>query len=332
MFTRRTFLTHASALTVASMFRAPAADAAESPPEVKRIRLLAGPATCGAPGLIAEQLLLAEGFSDIEYVKQGRVRGAAAIAEGLADMSPWDIQATLPVLDAGGQVVVLAGIHAGCWQLFGSGRIHTLRDLKGKSVAIRGFGLGDHVLLASMFAYVGMDPHSDVKWLAGPTVTDALPLFVTGQAAAYMAFEPQAYDLRTKKVGHVILDTAQDRPWSQYYCCVMVAQRNFVQTYPIATKRALRAYLKATDICAQEPERVARMLAEKGIEPHYEVGLNILKSLPFDRWRETDPEDTMRFYALRLHEVGMIKAAPQRLIAQGSDWRFLNELKKELKA
>jgi NitT/TauT family transport system substrate-binding protein len=39
----------------------------------------------------------------------------------------------------------------------------------------------------------------------------------------------------------------------------------------------------------------------------------------------------LRFYALRLYEVGMIKTNPNKLIAQGTDWRFLNELKKELK-
>jgi hypothetical protein len=40
----------------------------------------------------------------------------------------------------------------------------------------------------------------------------------------------------------------------------------------------------------------------------------------------------LRFYAFRLREAGMIKSTPQRLIAQGTDWRFLNELKRELKA
>ena len=40
----------------------------------------------------------------------------------------------------------------------------------------------------------------------------------------------------------------------------------------------------------------------------------------------------MRFYALRLHEVGMIKSSPPKIIAEGADWRFLNELKRELKA
>jgi NitT/TauT family transport system substrate-binding protein len=60
--------------------------------------------------------------------------------------------------------------------------------------------------------------------------------------------------------------------------------------------------------------------------------LQTLTELPYERWREYDPEDTMRFYALRLHEVGMIKSTPQEIIAAGTDWRFLNELKRELKA
>jgi len=38
----------------------------------------------------------------------------------------------------------------------------------------------------------------------------------------------------------------------------------------------------------------------------------------------------VRFYALRLHEVGMVKSSPQKLIAEGTDWRFLTEIKEEL--
>ena len=71
---------------------------------------------------------------------------------------------------------------------------------------------------------------------------------------------------------------------------------------------------------------------KKGYEPRYQVAYEVLTQLSYQRWRETNPEDTLRFYALRLHEVGMIKTNPQKLIAQGTDWRFLNQLKKELKA
>jgi NitT/TauT family transport system substrate-binding protein len=53
---------------------------------------------------------------------------------------------------------------------------------------------------------------------------------------------------------------------------------------------------------------------------------------PYGAWRDYDAEDTIRFYALRLHELGTIKSSPQKIIANGTDWRFLNEVKRELKA
>ena len=29
-----------------------------------------------------------------------------------------------------------------------------------------------------------------------------------------------------------------------------------------------------------------------------------MKEIPYGKWRDYDPEDTLRFYALRLHEAG----------------------------
>ena len=111
-----------------------------------------------------------------------------------------------------------------------------------------------------------------------------------------------------------------------------MARRDFVRKNPVATKRALRAFLKAADICANNPARAARFMVDKGFEPNFDRALEILSELPYRRWREANPEDRLRFYALRLHEVGMIKTSSNKLIAQGTDWRFLNELKTELKA
>jgi NitT/TauT family transport system substrate-binding protein len=123
-----------------------------------------------------------------------------------------------------------------------------------------------------------------------------------------------------------------DRPWSQYFCCMATGSREFVRHHPVATKRALRALLKATDVCAREPERVAQFLVTKGHTPHYDSALQAMQEMgmAYGGWREYNPEDTVRFYALRLHEAGMLKSSPQKLLAQGTDWRFLNELKREL--
>src|SRR5947208_3473561 len=100
---------------------------------------------------------------------------------------------------------------------------------------------------------------------------------------------------------------------------------------PEVTERAVRAVLKATDMCALEPERAARTIVERGFTKAYDYALATMKEIPYNRWREYDPEDTVRFYSLRLREVGMLKNNPKKILADGTDWRFLTELKKELK-
>jgi NitT/TauT family transport system substrate-binding protein len=327
---RRDFLAHAGALGVAALLRVDAAGAAEPPPETRRIRLLHTPAACLTPQFLAEELLRSEGFSEIEYVDAADKFGGDLLASGAADLSMYDIPSLLPALDAGKALVIVAGVHAGCYELFGNNRVHAIRDLRGKRIATVGYGDSDHVLLSSMLAYVGIDPRHDVTWVLSPE--NAGKAFAEGKADAVLAFAPEPQDMRRRKVGHVIVNTAEDRPWSQYFCCAIAANRDFVRQNPAATKRAIRAILKAADVCAADPERAARYMATKGHVESYELTLEVLKELPYRRWRENHPEDTLRFHALRLHEVGMIKSTPDKLISQGTDWRFLNELKKEMKA
>ena len=74
------------------------------------------------------------------------------------------------------------------------------------------------------------------------------------------------------------------------------------------------------------------LASRKGIFERYDYALQTMQDVVYNKWRIYNPEDTVRFYALRLQEAGMIKSNPQRIIAQGTDWRFLNELKRELKS
>jgi NitT/TauT family transport system substrate-binding protein len=93
----------------------------------------------------------------------------------------------------------------------------------------------------------------------------------------------------------------------------------------------LRAMLKATDICMSQPERAARLMVDRGVAEKYEFVLQSVKEIGYRQWREYESEDTVRFWALRLREAGIIKSSPSRIISQGTDWRFFNELKQELK-
>jgi NitT/TauT family transport system substrate-binding protein len=159
-----------------------------------------------------------------------------------------------------------------------------------------------------------------------------MALFAAREVDAFLASPPEPQELLARKIGHVIVNIATDKPWSQYFCCMVFGNREFVRDHPVATKRFLRAILKAIDICADEPERTAQRLVDGGFAPRYDYAFETLTELPYAHWREFDAEDSMRFFALRLHEVGMIKSSPNALLAEGTDWRFLNELKRELKA
>jgi NitT/TauT family transport system substrate-binding protein len=309
--------------------------AAEPPPEVTQLRLITQPGSiCVAPKYVAEALLQAEGFIDIHYAEEPQysVR-MQRLAAGETDLEFTFVGPLITRIDAGDPIVVLAGGHIGCFELFGTEQVRTIRDLKGKTVAIPDRGLGgspQYIFLSSMLAYVGLDPGQDIQWVTQPRAA-SMRLLAEGKIDAYLGFPPDPQELRAKQIGHVIVNSTVDRPWSQYFCCMVASNWDFVRRHPVATKRAVRAILKANALCAQEPERVARMLVDKGITQHYDYAVQTLKELPYGTWREYDAEDTVRFYALRLHEAGMVKASPQKIIAQGTDWRFLKELKQELK-
>jgi NitT/TauT family transport system substrate-binding protein len=304
---------------------------AEPPPETTRIRLIHDPSICVTPQYLAEELLQAEGFTEVHYVTVGPGQvGVTLVATGDADLIMQFAGKVIVQVDAGDPVVALTGLHVGCFELFGSDHVRSVRDLKGKKVGVPSLHDSRHLFVASAVSYVGLDPRQDINWVTQPTA-ESLRLFTEGKIDAVLGFPPEPQELRARKIGHVLVNTAVDRPWSQYFCCMLVASHRFVREYPVATKRALRAILKATDVCALEPERSAQFLVDKGYTPRYDYALQTLQEIPYHRWREYDPEDAVRFYALRLHEIGLIKSTPQKIIAQGTDWRFLNELKKELK-
>jgi NitT/TauT family transport system substrate-binding protein len=211
-----------------------------------------------------------------------------------------------------------------------SERVRTIRDLQGKTFALAAFRDGIHIVVAAMIAHVGLNPEKDINWAIHP-IPEWPRLLAEGKIDAFLGFPPLAQATRAKKIGRVILNTLTDRPWSQYYCCMIVANKDFVRQHPVATKRAMRAILKASELCALEPERVARFVVEKGYVERSDYAVQSLKDVAYGKWREYDPADAIRFYALRLHEAGLIKSSPQKILAQGTDWRFLNELKKELK-
>ena len=332
MITRRDFVQFgalAGAASILSVDRE--ALGAEPPPETKRLRIARIPDNCYAPQYMAEEMLRGEGFSDLQYVPfPGSAPVYVALAKGEVDLSMAFVSGHVIQADAGAPIVMLAGMHPGCQELFASKGIRSIRDLKGKSVAVLALNNAQHGFLVSIVGHVGLDPRRDINWIV-LSEQESIRQLADGKVDAFIASPPTTYELRAQRIGHVLVNMTTDRPWSQYFCCVLTGNREFIRRNPVATKRAMRAIFKGANLCAN-PEPVAKHLVSRGFYKNHDMTLQLLRDLPYARWRDFDSEDTVRYYALRLHEAGMIKSNPQKILAEATDFRFLNELKKELKA
>src|SRR5262249_37021392 len=162
-------------------------------------------------------LLAAEGFTEVQYVAvQSGGKGAdltgSALVSDQVDLSMQFIGPSILQVDEGDPLVLLAGIQIGCFELFGTDRVRAIRDLKGKTVAAGRLGGSGHTFLASMTAYVGLKPATDITWVDRPD-SEIFQLFTEGRADAMLAGPPRAQEARARKLGHVVVNTMTDRPW-----------------------------------------------------------------------------------------------------------------------
>jgi NitT/TauT family transport system substrate-binding protein len=305
----------------------------DPPPETTPIRLAKStnnPRT--APIFLAEQFLAAEGFTTVQYIEVPiRNDGVEELAAGEIDMGIPFAPALTVAADRGDPIVVLAGVQSATTEVFGSDRVQSLRDLKGKRIwGGRDEANGAYAFWAALLAYVGIDIEREVEFV-DLSAADLLAQAQEGNLDAWTLTRPISTLFRNANVGHVILDCMVDAPWSQHLASMATGNRDFVEQHPAATKRALRAILQAADVCASEPERAARYLVDRGYTVwDYDLTLDGIRAPSYTAWREFNPEDTVRFYALRLNEAGLVESTPDELIARATDWRYLDEIKQEL--
>jgi NitT/TauT family transport system substrate-binding protein len=300
------------------------------PPEVTTIRLPKTYAACTVPMLFAEEFLYEEGFTDVEFVTSlVNYTLAEDLAAGVIDVGYKFIPNTLHAIDQGLPLIMLGPAHTACVQILAfNDEIQSLADLRGRRVGqevrprLDGpFNAGDFAFLSSVLQWIGISPTQDVELVAMPDRIDV---------DAQLTYAPKALSFEDSRQGRVIFDASTDEPWSQNLCCGLVAGTGFVDANPIATRRAVRAVLKAIDHCATDPEGAALRMYEKGWSLTHDYATRSLAQVSFGAWRTHDLEDAIRFYGLKLYEAGLIERTPDELIAEAADWTFFDELKREL--
>lgn len=309
------------------------------PPETTTVRFVS-PAACDPPTALAKEFLLQEGFTDIQYVRVP-VTTTEWLTADKADFHSGYANFIVANVDAGLPILALAGIHPGCFELFATPDISAIRDLRGKTVAVNAKNASDQFFgfFSILLAYVGIDPLTEVNFVEiKPDVNALRDAFVDGRSQAFIApaASGPALHRNPKNPGKVILDTTMDKPWSQYYCCQLVANRDWARRNPIATKRVTRAVLRAADLVTKDRASAAHEFVARGFfsatpgATDEDIVNEVIRDLSYD-WRELDPEETLRFFALRLADAKLVKGTSQQIITQGSDFEFMHQLRTELK-
>jgi len=234
--TRRQFLSTVSLAGAAGLLRAPPALGTGTSLETTTVRIANVPGICIAPQYVAEELLRAEGFTDVRYVRLAPGDNTPeGIASGEVDFGSNFASVLVAGLDRGIELTVLGGMHVGCFELFVNDSTRSLAELKGKRVGITYLGSPAHLFLAAMAAHVGIDPGKDLHWVASGKPV-AMDLFTSGKVDAFLGFPPETQELRAQNIGRIIVNSTLDRPWSQYFCCMLAGNRAFVRNCPTATK------------------------------------------------------------------------------------------------
>jgi NitT/TauT family transport system substrate-binding protein len=156
--------------------------------------------------------LRAEGFERVEYVETAV--DVDLVAKGGIDVTFVDAPGLVLAIAEGQPLVGLGGMHGGCFELFGSARVRSVAELRGRTVAVA--NPGRHAFVAAMVSFVGLNPQKDVKIVL---TEDATQQFVDGKVDAVLGFPPEPQEFRARKIGRSIVNTSTDRPWSQYFCC-----------------------------------------------------------------------------------------------------------------
>ena len=344
MIRRRTFLGAVGATLAAACVPGAGSTLGFGPPETTTIRI--DPHFgCEGWAWFAEDLFREEGFVDVQITEIGKIHS------GGADIGAAFGNDVAHKVDAGAPFVAIGGTHTGCNQLWAQPGINSIRDLRGKRIDVYSTTAGKDAVFGmwvSLLAAVGIGP-SDVRFRdlsATPSPgapSDQPPLhgppspiiqnFLAGLSDAVLAYVDQGPALRAnpKNPGHLIFDMMMDKPWSQYYCCLLIANREYATANPWATKRATRAVLRGIDMVTKDRKAAVDVAVRKGFTKDGTLLFEAIKDMPYP-WRDYDPADSLRYFALQLADAKLLKKTPSQIIADGTDFAFFRQMQKELKA
>ena len=299
--------------------------------EVDSFTFSALPTACFAPIFIGKEegYYATEGFTGIVdlpmYKSAAESKEAAAL--GKADWTFVSMVSAIVGLDKFANYKIVAGLHVGCHEIIAQLDITSVNELEGKTVAIPGIGSTQHLVLLSALYGEGVDPEK-VDLVVYPSA-EMPALLKAGKIDAAMGWPPIPEICSMEGIGHTILSTTLDPPWSDHMCCVLIAHTPWMEKNPEALRRVIKAtYLAAAAVDA-DPPGMAKVLIDKGYAKNLPATTLALAKIPWLKFKFHHPEETIIYYAEDLYNFG-ITTHDADWILEGCDWSYYEDVLEEM--
>ena len=278
---------------------------------------------CAAPIYIAyEKGFYAEEGFEVNLISANTETRKIGLNNGTIPIVNGDFQ-FFPSIENEVKVKVVDGLHFGCIKLLvhKAAPIYSAKDLRGKRISVDEIGGTPHQVAAVWLEKNGISAKPEDRQVTFLPFADgnlAVEALNKGEVDVAALWDPFGSVLEKTGNYRVILDIATDEPFADKFCCFLYASEKLIKEEPEKVAALLRAYRKAQDWIAANPEATVDLII-KGKYSQVEdrdLAIELIKSYAYpttaDRSaKPTQVRDNVRYFAEQLYSIGYLTTDPE---------------------
>jgi NitT/TauT family transport system substrate-binding protein len=266
-------------------------------------------------GLAKDQGIFEKHGLDVETIFTGGDTPSIleALALNKAQATSTFLLRLLKPMEAGFDVKLTSGVHAGCSYLIASrdAGISTLEDLRGKRVGMSDLNSPMKLLYEILLKRAGVNPE-EITWRQFPA--DVFTIAVQkGEIDAFADGEPNAFYAVKRSNGKLFkLDSSGKGELGNYTCCVLTVSGKLIRDNRPAAAALTRAMLEASKLVDQNRQLAVKAAVRfSPVQAKPEELDEMIAGYPYDEHRGCPTGEEFRqhvlYFARGLHDTGILR-------------------------
>ncbi len=278
---------------------------------------------CGAPIYIAyEKGFFAEEGFDVNLISADTETRKIGLNNGTIPIVNGDFQ-FFPSIEEGVNVKVVDGLHNGCIKFVvrPDSDIKGVKDLKGKKIGVDEIGGTPHQVASVWLEQAGISAiqqDGEVEFLPFSDGNLELEALYQGEIDVAAMWDPLGSVAEKEGKVKVIFDLSTDPAFAGKYCCFLYASEKLLDEKPDEIAALLRAYRKAQDWIAKNPEEAVNIIISgkyAQIEDK-DLAVQLITSYEYPTLedRESDKQNVQKdveYFVKALYDIGYLKSEPE---------------------